>query len=569
MMETAATEASVESITLGDMVLVVDQDGAVTTVLEAGERSTAERDFLSRSNVTELWPKPVAKRLLKMIRRALRDRQFQAEEAVNARPGVSYEFICVPQGRNRAMLVIRDLSQVRIERQKVEELAYNDDVTKLPNRQYLFGELDRITEWQRLQEGRAALICLHVEQFDDDGHALIAGCGDEILKELASRLAMQLRGINDTTQKDFERFSIVARTDFRQFAIVLPSIESGEDAESVTMRLLGALGQPISFGTRETSVAAHAGIALFPQDGTESAELYANAVAAVEDARNSADDVYRFHSGTVRLRALQRQDLDASLRSALEREEYALNFLPVADARSGEVRSLEALLRWPSAILGTRTTRKVVAIAEYTGLIVDIGQWVLRRACEELKVWQYTFGGSLRIAVNLSAQEFAKADLADRVSAVLEETGIAPEHLELEIRENMVVRDALQRFSTCRSLREIGVGLVVDDYGTGASALSQLSECPIDALKIDSSFVANIETSEQDQSTCAAAISVAHSLGRTVIAEGVETTAQAEFLREKGCDYLQGFLLTRPLAANAVAGYLREHKTIDGEARVS
>jgi EAL domain-containing protein (putative c-di-GMP-specific phosphodiesterase class I) len=194
---------------------------------------------------------------------------------------------------------------------------------------------------------------------------------------------------------------------------------------------------------------------------------------------------------------------------------------------------------------------------------------VLQSACKALRSWQEEAGTDVRMSVNLSAQEFARSDLTERVGEILDASGVEPAMVELEIRETMIVRDALERFSTCRSLKGLGVALALDDYGTGSSAIAQLAECPVETLKIDSSFVANIETSNQDRATCAAAISVAHSLGRKVIAEGVETEAQAAFLREKGCDFLQGFLVARPLAADEVIAYLASRAAAGDATRAS
>jgi EAL domain-containing protein (putative c-di-GMP-specific phosphodiesterase class I)/GGDEF domain-containing protein len=407
-----------------------------------------------------------------------------------------------------------------------------------------------------LREGRAAVLCIHVDQFGDEGNALIAGHEDDLLRELASRLEMHLRGMNDACQDDIERYSIVARTNFRQFSILLPSIESGEDAESVMMRLLGVLTQPVSLDMRTVTVAANGGVALFPQDGTDPDALYNNALAAMEDARNSMSTSFRFHSGTVRLRNLQRQDLAADLKTALDRRDFTLNYLPIVDAHTGSIRSVEALLRWPKTILGARSTRKIITIAEYTGLIVEIGEWVLQGACEQLQSLRAVGHDDIRIAVNLSGQEFSHANLAERVEAILRDASIDPASLDLEIKEHMVYRDAMQKHARCKHLKSIGVGVVIDDYGTGGCTLAHLSQSPVDTIKIDMSFVANIESSDRDRAACAAAIALAHGLGMRVIAEGVETEFQAEFLRDKGCDLLQGFLFCEPLTSDALIGYL-------------
>jgi EAL domain-containing protein (putative c-di-GMP-specific phosphodiesterase class I)/GGDEF domain-containing protein len=480
----------------------------------------------------------------------------RSDEAENPADSRNYEFIYVPQGRERVLLVVRDISDSSDALTRIRQLAYTDEVTRLPNREFLMQELTKVTEMQRLKEGRSAVMCIHVETLDERANALMASHEDDLLKELASRLTMQLRGMNDQRQIDYDRYSVLARTDFRQFTVLLPNIETGEDAESVMLRLLGVLSQPLSLGGHSVGATAKGGVALFPQDGTDADSLYRNALAALHDARNAESESFRFHSGTVRLRNLQRQDIAADLKTALERESFTVNFLPAVDAQSGATHSIEALLRWPTTVLGAQSTRKIVAIAEYTGLITDIGEWVLRRACEQLVACRVAGHDHVRVSVNLSNQEFAAVDLVDRVAAVLDDTGVDPADLQLEVREHMVFRDALQAHSTCSALKSLGVDIVIDDYGTGACTLAHLSQSPADAIKIDLSFVANIESSERDRAACTAAIALAHGLGMRVIAEGVETERQAEFLRDSGCDALQGFLFSRPMTGDEVLAYL-------------
>lgn len=563
-----ANELRQQPAAASNTVLLAGRDGAIFSVLEAPEAlRSSGRTSISGLTIDDLWHERLAKTVRKHIRHTIRSRQVRSDEAENPADGRNYEFIYVPQGRERVLLVVRDISDSNDALTRIRQLAYTDDVTRLPNREFLMLELNKITDMQRIKDGRAAVLCLHIEMLDDRANAVMAGHEDELLKELASRLTMQLRGMNDQRQIDYDRYSVLARTDFRQFAVLLPNIETGEDAESVMLRVLGVLSQPVSLGGRNVRAHASGGVALFPQDGTDAESLYGNAIAAMQDARNAETGSFRFHSGTVRLRNLQRQDLAADLKTALERESFSVSFLPAVDAQSGVTRSIEALLRWPEAILGSQSTRKIVAIAKYTGLITDIGEWVMRRACEQLAACHAAGHTDIRVSVNLSNQEFAAADLVDRVAAVLADTGVDPVGLELEIREHMVFRDAMQSHKTSNALKALGVGLVIDDYGTGACTLAHLSQSPADAIKIDLSFVANIESSERDRAACSAAIAMAHGLGMRVIAEGVESEPQAEFLRDSGCDALQGFLYSTPLSGDEILEYLGD--VADGHERTT
>ena len=412
------------------------------------------------------------------------------------------------------------------------------------------------TNFGELLEGRAAVICVYVGKIDDHGYALNSTQQDEVLRQLANRLTSHLRGSNDDTITDLERLSIAARADYRHFCIVLPSIESGEDAEAVASRVIDDLKKPVTVAQRTLAVQACGGVALFPQDATDPAGLFENALAAMEDARNDANVPYKFHSGTVRLRTLQRQDLEGELRSALEREMYALNFLPVVDTASGDITILEALLRWPDTIIGTQPTRKIVRVAERTGLIIPIGEWVIQHACEQLRVWRKAGHANVRLAVNISLQELASDGIAERIARILEETATDPRDLDLEIKEHMLVREALRDYTACKALSALGVRITVDDYGIGACSLAQLAQSPVGAIKIDNTIVAQAATNPRDSAACAAATAVAEKLGIDVIAEGVEYEEQAQILREHGCRFHQGFLYGRPMSDDDILDFL-------------
>jgi len=439
---------------------------------------------------------------------------------------------------------------------EMRQLAYVDPVTGLPNQEYLLKELDRIVVGLQLKGGRAAVICIDVDKTDFENIAPGRTKQDAVFKELATRLIGGLRGVNRPDTADEERYSIAARVDFRQFDIVLPIIEDGCDAEAVTSRLSESLGQPIEIGTSTVRATVTAGIALFPQDGTDAMTLLENAHAAMEDAKSSQTMRPRFHSGTVGVRALKRQDLELELQAALVRDEFHLKYLPIVEADTRNVRTAEALLRWPQEVFGSKPIQQVISLAEHTGLIVPIGEWVLRHSCEQLHAWHASGYSELRLAVNLSAQEFSRADLASRVAEILSASSIDPQYVDFEITEHILFRDALKDFAICRDLKELGVGVVVDDYGTGACSLTHLTSSPVDTVKIDGGFVARSETNPSDRAACAAATAMAHELGLNVVAESVETEEQAKFMQELSCDFLQGFLFCRPSLGGEFSKYL-------------
>ncbi|MDJ0938741.1 MAG: bifunctional diguanylate cyclase/phosphodiesterase [Woeseiaceae bacterium] len=538
-------------------VLVVARDGSIKATLQSGDNNTGKDPAIEKAErIDAIWGGGIGVRISRNIRRVLRDRCYCSDEIREGEGGTNAEFIFVAQGRDSALVVVRDLANRDGELTRMHKLAYIDETTGLPNRELFLIELKNIIEFQQLREGRIAVMTIHIDKIDESRGAFGPAQQDAVFAELAQRLRKDLRGANSDDKSDYDRRSVIARTDFRDFAIILPSIESGADAEAVAERVIASIARPVRVGNRDLKLKAYAGIALYPQDGAEAEALFENAVAAMEDASCSHDIDVKFHTGTVKLRTLQRQDLELELKTALDTEEFDVNYQPVVDAKTGRIRSVEALLRWPESILGTQSTRKIVSIAERTSLIVAIGTWVLRRSCEQLKTWKDKGYESLRLSFNISPQEFSRSDLAQSISAALIRAGLQPSDLDIEINEHILFRDAMKNYSTCRALKRLGVGLVVDDYGIGSCSLAHLSHSPVDTIKIDNALVAHLETSGRDNAACDAAISMAHALGLEVIAEGVETEEQARLLTDLGCDMLQGYHYYSPMSGDEIAGFL-------------
>lgn len=551
-----APESGTTQAAGGQAVLVVSADATIAEVIQAPESFAGETlSTLVGTDIDTIWAGDPAGRLATHVKRAVRSRQVQSAEYWTESDDSYHDFIFIPHGRDRVMVVARDVSERKTEFSRIERLAYLDDITTLPNRQFLFEELERCTDLLKLQEGRAAVICFDIKSGDGEGGSS-SKRHNVIFRELASRLTHELRGANSLDIDDYERYSVAARIEYSQFGVILPVIENGADAEGVTRRLLDTLQQPIKLENGDAKVSARAGIALFPQDGTDTDTLYSNAVAAMEDARNNDSTPYKFHSGTVRLRALQRQDLQLELRAALDRDEFTVEFLPTVDAESREVRAFEALLRWPENVFGPQSIQKVISIAENTGLILPIGDWVLRQACECLKGWHDAGWPDLRVSVNLSVQEFSREDLAERIASILQESAIEPHFLDIEITEYSLFRDAMKNYVMCSSLKNLGIGIVIDDYGTGACSLAHVARSPVDGIKIDNSFVTNATHESVDRAACAAIAAMAARLGKRIIAEGVETEEQATMLKEQGCDELQGFVICKPTSAEGVLSFL-------------
>ena len=545
-----ATVADPQAGASQEMALVLSADGVICSVLH----STVEVD--PDDAIDAVWPETVCGRIRDNLRQAVRSRRFFSEELTLDDEGRSAEFTYIVQGRDRVLLVARETSEHRRTLSRLKRLAFVDEATALPNREFFFAELEKIVEHQRFREGRTAVICCHFGDFGLRQGSVSTVHYDAILHELGARLAHELRGTNADESEDYERRSVVARIGFQRFGIILPEIENGTDAGSVAERLTLALQAPVEIDDKVYRARIHAGIALFPQDGSDAPTLFENANAATEEARVGQAGEVRFHSGTVKLHTLQRQDLEVELRSALDRGAFALNFLPIVDAGTGIVRAVEALLRWPESVMGSHSTSKVIGLAERTGLIVPIGEWVLRESFTQLKAWQDDGNPELRLAVNLSMQEFSRTEIAARMAALMLQVGVQPSSVDLEITEKMLSRDAVAGYRALDALKALGISLIVDDFGTGACSLAQFAHSPVDGIKIDISLVNGVESCEKDLAACAAAIASAHALGLTAVAEGVETTGQADLLRQHGCDFLQGFHFSRPLSAAQMREFL-------------
>lgn len=545
-----------------DLVLVVGADGIVRTVIT---QPTAEDgrypEQMSGISVEAIWPGEIAVPIQDNIRRCLRSRQLRSVRLRQVDNGLSYEVISIAQGRDKAMLIVRDTSEAQARLDQLERLAYLDKVTGLPNREWLLAQLESVTERLRLKGGRAAVICIEIDRLAVVPQVNSQTLEHEILQKLASRIMNGLRGANDESETDLQRYSAVACVGDKRFGIVLPVIETGDDAAAVVGRLVDLIEAPLTSGETERRVRSAAGIALYPQDGSHATELFENAVTAMQDSKNSASMHHKFHSGTGRMRALERQDLEMELRAALDNEEFTLYWLPIVERESRRVVSAEALLRWPKPVFGSGSISEIISVAECTGVMLPIGEWVFRSACAQLAEWRANGHPDLRVAVNVSSQEFARASLVERTERLLRATGVAANCVDIEITEHLLFRDAMKKFPVCTGLKELGVNVSVDDYGTGICSFDHLSKSPVDKIKIHPDFVAQAASSATGRAACAAIIAMAHELGIGVVAEGVETDEQGKVLDEIGCDFLQGFLFCKPSSPENFAAFLDSQGT--------
>lgn len=430
-----------------------------------------------------------------------------------------------------------DVTDLRRAESMIDYLAHFDTLTQLPN-QVLFHDrlTNEIAHAIRNHETFAVFV-LDLDNFKKINNVYGHNVGDSLLIEVAKRLQHTIR--EDDT---------VARMGGDSFTLLLKSISYEEDAAIIATKIQNALNQPYLLGDREVFITASIGIALFPLDGNSAQDLIKHGDAALHKAKEDGRSTHTFFTSAMNTRATEQLDLENSLRRALEREEFVLYYQPQYTTKTYQMIGVEALIRWNHPGLGMISPDKFIPLAEHTGLIVPIGEWVLRTACLQMKAWQDAKMPTVRISVNLSPRQFQQPDLCEKIERILAETGVNARSLSLEITESVVMQDVEYAVSILNNLKTIGIHLSIDDFGTGYSSLGYLKRFPIDMLKIDRSFIMEIPHAQDDIAIVSAVVAMAHSLNIKVIAEGVETIEQKDFLNSVNCDELQGFFFSKPIA---------------------
>ena len=436
--------------------------------------------------------------------------------------------------------VSRDVTERKRVEEQIEYQAYHDALTGLPNRRLFRDRLTVALAHARRLKNPLAVMFLDLDRFKVVNDTLGHSTGDELLKAIAARLQASLR----------EEDSI-ARMGGDEFTVLLADLKTPDDAAKIALKVLETVALPLQIDGTELFITTSIGIALFPSDGDTAEMLLANADHAMYRAKDAGRNSYQMFTPAMNSRALERLSLENDLRHALERGELELHYQPQINIVSGRVMGVEALLRWNRPGFGLVSPMDFIPIAEETRLIVPIGEWVLREACRQAKAWQGDRPSGFRMAVNLSPRQFQHSDLPQVIASALELSGLAPGDLELEITESLAMQNTSRTISTLHRLREMGVQIAIDDFGTGHSSLNYLRSFPIDSVKIDQEFVQEIEASAPDRAIVSAVIGMARGLRLRVTAEGVETDHQLAFLREQGCEEVQGFLFGEPVPATA------------------
>lgn len=460
--------------------------------------------------------------------------------------------------RVRYMLKASQMTQTLAQsEQHLHRLAYYDSLTELPNRQFFYEHLQQMIALAERQRNKLAVLFLDLDGFKHINDTLGHRVGDLLIQASSLRLHKNIRSSdlvarNEGTQDD----NFLARLGGDEFTLLLSVIERHEDAAIVAERIRASLAEPFVIAGQELFISASIGIAIYPENGNTGDVLLQSADLAMYQAKRDGGNNYCYFSSSMTTIAQRRLQTENHLRKAIEQGELELYYQPQLDIKTGRYEAVETLLRWHSQELGSISPAEFIPLAEESNLIIYIGEWVLREACRQFVSWQKEGIPIARIAVNVSAVQFLHKDFPTLVAEVIAETGIAPSALELELTETSLISDANSITTVLASLKELGIELAIDDFGTGYSSLSRLKDFPIDRLKIDQSFVKDLEVNEGNAAIAIAIIAMAKSMRMKVIAEGVENKAQQTFLEQNHCDELQGYLLSRPLPAKQLKAFL-------------
>lgn len=441
-----------------------------------------------------------------------------------------------------------DITERKLAEQQMQYIATHDVLTALPNRFMFNNLLSHTIETANRYSSQFAILFIDLDRFKAINDALGHQAGDQLLVEIAQRLRSCLRTSD-----------VLARISGDEFVVLAPELDNEEGAGSIARKIIAAVSQPMVLLGHSCQVTASIGICLFPNHGDNEQTLIKNADAAMYVAKEAGKNNYQFFNAASTSLSLERMAIENELRSALANNELSLQYQAKLDLHSNGITGVEALLRWDNPKFGSISPAQMIPMAEETGLIVPIGQWVLMTACKQNVAWQKQGLPPICVAVNISARQFLSKDLLSHIKEALEESGMAAELLEVEITESMVMHHVDQAIALLHAIKKLGVRIAIDDFGTGYSSLAQLKRFPIDTLKVDRSFINEVASNAGDQAITDAVIALGKSLSLTIIAEGVETQEQQDFLRKHACDEMQGYHFSRPVPPDEFSTLLRDH----------
>lgn len=553
-----------------DRIFVVDHDGVIATHL-SGEGSPGSREDLIGRQLDTVFPAGLAKDIARCIDSVLATGKNSAIEFPVVSPDNSarwHESRFVYHGKQRVLVINRDISERKFAEKRIHSLAYYDALTRLPNRPLFNDEFEQLLDQSKASSKFLAVFNIDLDRFKRINDTLGTATGDAVLVEMAARLSA---AAHDIVQKNAD---ISDDTDIRlaclggdEFAVLLANSSNRPDYLAIANELRKDLARPITLHGHEFVVTASLGVACYPQHGRTAEVLLKNAESARDEAKRLGSNTQRSYRSSMSSGLTEGFSLENELRRALENDELSMYYQPKYCPHTRRSQGAEALLRWFHPTRGEIPPMAFIPIAEETGLIADIGRWVAGTVCEQISTWKYFGITPGPIAINVSGQEFGLGNPVETLIKAIGKAGIPASALELEITETVLMSDIRSVMTNLHSLREIGFSLAVDDFGTGYSSLRYLQRFPVDVLKIDSTFISDLEKSTDSRAICTAIIAMAQSLGLKVVGEGVETKWQLEFLRRQECELVQGLLLSEPLAPDSFADIVTNdlHGTSAGE----
>lgn len=474
------------------------------------------------------------------------------------------DFLAKPVDSSELSLRLRNTLTVKAYQ---DQLTFYDALTRLPNRKLFIDRLEWLLKSAKREGRRLAVINVGLDRFGQINGSLGPTVGDEVLKEVSRRLMSCIRQSDVVSRIGAKEAEFqLARLGGDEFSILLPGLNPAENAGIVASRIQEVLQPKFEIDGNEFYVGASVGIAVYPEDGEEALRLIKNAGAATSYAKQAGQGRSQFYSKEINAQSKRKLSIEAELRRAIDNEEFVLHYQPKIDVQSGEVNGAEALIRWNNPERGLMYPDGFISIAEDIGLIIPIGEWVLREACRQQVRWLNQGIGDFTIAVNVSGPQFNTSSLKYVIQDALEQVSMQPQRLKLEITESMLMGEAEAFIHKLHDIRSIGASFSIDDFGTGYSSLSYLKRFPLDELKIDRSFIMDVPTAKDDGAIVRAIIALAHSLELSVVAEGVENAAQVAFLRALNCDVIQGFHFSKPLPATGFEQYIRAAKQLTADA---
>ncbi|HXQ64543.1 MAG TPA: EAL domain-containing protein, partial [Steroidobacteraceae bacterium] len=545
---------------LPDTLLRIDAQGTIKEVLAVGTSGIGlALDARGEGRrLDDLLPAPTGTSFAALCTAAIDGRHPVERELVRSDgDGITtIDFRLVPFGPGRGLVILRDLTERQLAASYDPRGAlFYDSLTGLPTRALFMSRLREVLADGPPPDSSVAIIRLQLDQFKKVDQSLGPTTADELLAEMGRRLIGLVEGGSPADSTGEGSLVMAARLEPDAFALLAVSLSDRSACTTLAERIRQPLSEPVLLDGRQLRSTVSIGISLWPENGADGETLMRNAAMAANHAR--ADGTARLYTDTLRMRSLRGLDIEQHLRRALEGDELCLHYQPKVDVGRGQLIGFEALLRWEPLELGRLSPAEIIPVAEQSGLIGALGEWVLRRACADAPSFQDPTVGPISTAVNVSAGQFDSGDLAAMTRTIVESAAIKPELIELELTESVLMNDSARAFRTFGELRALGIRLAIDDFGTGYSSLQYLRRLPIDALKIDGSFVTDIAHDTGAYAICSAVIALGHSLGLEVIAEGVETAAQAQALKARGCNSMQGYLFGRPMPGADVAAWIR------------